>query len=176
MNVPKKPSNTAYTSQEQPYMGGHTGYNYPPQPFYSPTGVPMPHQYHPQVNRQLPFLSTMDLLDLSQLKNDPILHFPFWRVIPAKLPSNIPKFDGKPGEDPNNHVMTFHLWCSSKSLMDDSIHLCLFQHTLMGSARKWYIELQHGSFQYLNSLAMDFLMHFKLPIHYEIGTKLHEWR
>lgn len=32
-------------------------------------------------------------------------------------------FDGKPGEDPNNHVMTYHLWCSSNSLIDDSIHM-----------------------------------------------------
>jgi hypothetical protein len=192
MNVPQQQSNPAYTGQQQPYMGGPTGYNYPPQPVYGPTGVPMPHQYHPQVNRQLPFLATLDLPDLSRLTNDPILHFPFWPVIPAKLPSDIPKFDGKPGEDPNNHVMTFHLWCSSNSLMDDSIHLHLFQRTLTGSAAKWYIELQRGTFQDFNSLAMDFLTHFQLPIHYETGTELltslhqtnsvhisdhiHEWR
>jgi hypothetical protein len=99
-------------------MGGPNGYNYPCQPVYGPTGVPMPHKYHPQVNRQLPFLSTSDLLDLSRLTNDPILHFPFWQVIPDKLPSNIPKFDGKPREAPKNHVMKFHLCCSSNSLMD----------------------------------------------------------
>jgi hypothetical protein len=192
MNVPQQPSNPTYPGQQQPYMGGPTGYNYPPQPVYGPTGVPMPHQYHPQVNRQLPFLATLDLPDLSRLTNDPILHFPFWPVIPAKLPSDIPKFDGKPGEDPNNHVMTFHLWCSSNSLMDDSIRLRLFQCTLTGSATKWYIELQRGSFQDFNSLAMDFLMHFQLPIRYEMGTEIltslhqmnsvhisdhiHEWR
>jgi hypothetical protein len=174
------------------YVGGPTGYNYPSNPFYGPTGVPMPHQYHPQVNRQLPFLATLDLPDLSRLTNDPILHSPYWPVIPAKLPSDIPKFDGKPGEDPNNHVMTFHLWCSSNSLMDDSIRLCLFQRTLTGSATKWYIELPRGSFQDFNSLAMSFLTHFQLPIRYEMGTELltslrqtnsvhisdhiHEWR
>jgi hypothetical protein len=59
--------------------------------------------------------------------NDPIFHSPVWPTIPAKLPSDIPKFDEKFGEDPNNHVMTFHLWCSSNSLMDDSIRLSLFQ-------------------------------------------------
>jgi hypothetical protein len=191
MNVPQQ-MNPTYVGQQQQYMGGPTGYNYPSQPVYGPTGVPMPHQYHPQVNRQLPFLATLDLPDLSWLTNDPILHFPFWPVIPAKLPSDIPKFDGKPGEDPNNHVMTFHLWCSSNSLMDDSIWLRLFQCTLMGSTTKWYIELQRGTFQDFNSLAMDFLTHFQLPIHYETGTKLltslhqtnsihisdhiHEWR
>jgi hypothetical protein len=67
------------------------------------------------------------LPDLSRILNDPIFHSPYWPVIPAKLPSNIPKFDGRSGEDPNNHVMTFHLWCSSNSFMDESIRLRLFQ-------------------------------------------------
>ena len=111
MNVPQQQPNPSYTDQQHPYMVGPTGYNYPPQPVYGPIGVAMPHQYHPQVNWQLPFLATLDLPDLSRLTNDPILHFPFWPVIPAKLPSDIPKFDGKPIEDLNNHVMTFHLWC-----------------------------------------------------------------
>ena len=92
---------------------------------YAPTGLPtrLPPQSHqyPQVNRQLPFLATLDLPDLSRILNDPIRHSPQWLAIPAKLPSDIPKFDGKAREDPNNHVMTFHLWCSSNSLMDDSI-------------------------------------------------------
>jgi hypothetical protein len=191
-HVSQPSSNPVYSGQPQPNVGGPTGYNYPPNPVYGPTGVPMPHQYHPHVNRQLPFLATLDLPDLSRLTNDPILHYPFWPVIPAKLPSDIPKFDGKPGEDPNNHVMTFHLWCSSNSLMDDSIRLRLFQRTLTGSATKWYIELPRGSFQDFNSLAMSFLTHFQLPIRYEMGTELltslhqtnsmhisdhiHEWR
>jgi hypothetical protein len=98
---------------------------------YGPTGIPMrlppqSHQY-PPVNRQLPFLATLDLPDLSTILNDLILHSPHRPVIPAKLPSDIPKFDGKPVEDMNNHVMTFHLWCSCNSLMDDSIWLRLFQ-------------------------------------------------
>jgi hypothetical protein len=62
----------------------------------------------------------------------------------------------------------------------------------MGSTTKWYIELQRGTFQDFNSLVMDFLTHFQLPIRYETGTKLmaslrqmnivhisdhiHEWR
>jgi hypothetical protein len=124
--------------------------------------------------------------------NDPIYHSLVWPTIPAKLPSDIPKFDGKSGEDPNNHVMTFHLWCSSNSLMDNSICLRLFQRTLMGFVEKWYIELPCASFHDFNSLAMSFLTHFQLPIRYETGTKLlnslhqttsihisdhiHEWR
>jgi hypothetical protein len=152
----------------------------------------MPHQYHPHVNRQLPFLATLDLLHLSRLNNDHILHSPLWPVIPAKLASDILKFYSKPNEDLNNHIMNFHLWCSSNSLMDDSIRLRLFQRTLTGSTTKSYIELQRRTFQDFNSLAMTFLTHFQLPIHYKTGTKLltslhqtnfvhisnhiHEWR
>jgi hypothetical protein len=115
-----------YMSQNppQPSLSGLSNYL---QTAYGPTGIPMglpPQNYQfPQVNRQLPFLATLDLPDLSRILNDPILHSPHWPIIPAKLPSDIPKFDGRAGEDPNNHVMTFHLWCSSNSLMDDSIRL-----------------------------------------------------
>jgi hypothetical protein len=166
------------------------------QTAYGPTGLPtgLPPQSHqyPQVNRQLPFLATLDLPDLSRILNDPIRHSPQWPAIPAKLPSDIPKFDGKVGEDPNNHVMTFHLWCSSNSLMDDSIRLRLFQRTLTGVAAKWYIELPWGFFSDFNTLAMAFLTHYQLSIHYDTGTEIltsfkqsssthisdhiHEWR
>jgi hypothetical protein len=132
----------------------------------------MPHQYHPQINQQLPLLTTLYLPDLSRLTNDPIFHSPDWPVIPAKLPYDILKFNGKYGEDTNNHVMNFHLWCSSNSLKDDSICLCLFKRTLIGSATKWYIELPHASFHDFNSLAMSFLTHFQLTIRYKKGTEL----
>jgi hypothetical protein len=121
----------------QPNLSGLSNYL---QTAYGPTGIPTglpPQNYQfPQVNRQLPFLATLDLPDLSRILNDPIFHSPYWPIIPAKLPSDIPKFDGRSGEDPNNHVMTFHLWCSSNSLMDDSIRLRLFQRTLTGSSSK----------------------------------------
>jgi hypothetical protein len=125
MQIPQQ-TNPTFVGQHQQHVGGPVGYNYPPQPIYGPTSVPMTHQYHPQVNQYLSFLATLDLPNLSRITNDPILHSLFWPVIPAKLPSDIPKFDGKFGEDPNNHFMTFHLWCSSSSLMDDSIRLHLF--------------------------------------------------
>jgi hypothetical protein len=157
-----------------------------------PTGLPPQSHQYSQVNRQLPFLATLDLPDLSRILNDPIHHSPQWPAILAKLPSDIPKFKGKVGEDPNNHVMTFHLWCSSNSLMDDSIRLRLFQRTLTGSVAKWYIEFPRGFFSDFNTLAMDFLMHYQLPIRYDMGTKIltsfkqnkgthisnhiHEWR
>jgi hypothetical protein len=166
------------------------------QTAYGPTGLliglpPQIHQY-PQVNQQLPFLATLDIPNLSSILNDTIRHSPQWPVIPAKLPSDIPKFNGKAGEDPNNHVMTFHLWCSSNLLMDDSIRLHLFQRTHTGSAAKWYIEFPRGFFSDFNTLDMDFLRHYQLRIRYDTGTEIltsfkynkgthisdhiHEWR
>jgi hypothetical protein len=163
---------------------------------YGPTGIPTrlpPQNYQfPQVNRQLPFLATFDLPYLSRILNDPILQSPYCPVIPTKLPSDIPKFDSGAGEDLNNHVMTFHLWCSSNSFMDDSIRLRLFQRTLTGSSAKWYIELPRGFFNDFNTLAMAFLTHYQLSIQYETRTEIlssfkqsasthisdhiHEWR
>lgn len=78
-------------------------------------------------SRQLPFITMLDLPDLSRLTNDHIYYYPFWLAIPTKLPSDIPNFEGKSGEDPSNHVVTYHLWCASNSLIDDSIHIHLFQ-------------------------------------------------
>ena len=112
--------------------------------------------------------------------------------MPNKLPNDIPKFEGKPGEDPSNHVMTYHLWCASNSIIDDSIRLRLFQRTLIGLVAKWYIELPRSSFHNFSQLATAFLTHFKLPVRYDNGTELlsslkqststyisdhiHEWR
>ena len=92
----------------------------------------------------LSFLVTLNLPNLSRLTNDPIFNHSAWPMIPAKLSSYIPQFEGKPGENPTNHVITFltlltsgepsfhpiHLWCSSNSLLDDSINLCIFQQNL----------------------------------------------
>ena len=88
--------------------------------------------------------------------------------------------------------MTYHLWCASNSLVNDSIRLCLFQRTLIGLAAKWYIELPRGLFNNFNALATAFLTHFQLPVRYDNGTELltslkqststyisdhiHEWR
>ena len=44
-----------------------------------------------------------------KLKNDPILHNPYWPPVPTKIPSDFPKFKGKSEEDPQAHVMTYHL-------------------------------------------------------------------
>jgi hypothetical protein len=72
---------------------------------------------------QMPYLASLNIPDLIKLTNDPILHDPTWPAMPTKLPLDIPKFEGKAGDDPANHVMNFHLWCSSNNIMDDSIRL-----------------------------------------------------
>jgi hypothetical protein len=90
----------------------------------------------------------------------------------TKLPSDIPNFKAKPNEDPGDHVTAFHLWCSSNSLKDDSVQLRLFQRTLIGSAMKWYIELDLSIYSSFGELAMAFLNHFQLPVRYDTGTEL----
>jgi hypothetical protein len=64
-----------------------------------------PPQTHP-----MPYLSSLNIPDLTKITNDPILHDHTWPNMPTKLPSNIPKFEGKMGDDLANHVMSFHLW------------------------------------------------------------------
>jgi hypothetical protein len=93
----------------------------------------------------MPYLASLNIPDLSKLMNDPILHDPTWPAMPTKLPSDILNFEGKAGEDPSNHIMTFHLWCSSNNIMDDSIRLRFFQRTLTGPLAKWYVDEKSGS-------------------------------
>jgi hypothetical protein len=90
----------------------------------------------------------------------------------TKLPLDISKFEGKPGEDRGDHVTTFHLWCSSNLLKDDSIQLHLFQHTLRGGATKWYIELDNSKYSYFNDMVMVLLNHFQLLVRYDADTEL----
>jgi hypothetical protein len=121
---------------------------------------------------RLPFLATLNFPYFSRLMNDPVHHDPSWPPIPTKLPSDILKFEGKTGEDPGDHVTTFHLWCSSNSLNDDSIHLRLFQCTLMGVAVKWYIELPGGTYKNFNQMVLVFLNHFQLSVRYDVDIEL----
>lgn len=185
----QQPQSHTYILQQNPYATQQgpqwsTSTQYPiPQPQYQPnylvsnpydlnpsgqnptwTGWNVhtgPYQIPPMnFNTQLPFLAMLELLDVSKLTNDPILHNPYWPPVPTKIPSDCPKIEGKPGEDPQTHVMTYHLWCSSNSWVDDSLRLHLFQQTLTRAAAKWYIQLSRGVFQDFNSLAMAFLTHF----------------
>ena len=119
-----------------------------------------------------PFLATMNFHDLAKLTNDPVSHDPIWLVVPAKLPPNIPKFEGKNGEDIGENVTIFHLWCSSNLLNRDFIRLWLFQRTLMGPVEKWYIQLSGGTYRTFNDLNITFLNHFQLPVHYDASIEL----
>lgn len=74
----------------------------------------------------LPYMVGLNLLDLRKLFNDPISHDLVWATNVTKLPLDIPKFEGKAGEDPINHVLSFHLVCSSNNVIEDSIHLYIF--------------------------------------------------
>ena len=88
-SIQNKPKNVVYLTQNpsQPNLTGPSNYL---QISYGPTGIPIglpPQNYQfSQVNRQLSFLATLDLLDLYRILNDPILHSPYWSVILAKLP------------------------------------------------------------------------------------------
>jgi hypothetical protein len=138
------------------------------------TNPPSPHQgsgsqhtmarANPPPPLQMPYLASLNIPDLTKLTNDPILHDATWPAMPTKLPLDIPKFEGKAGDDPTNHVMTFHLWCSSNIIMEDSVRLRLFQCTLTGPSAKWYVEEKSGSHSTFESLAKAFLTFFQLPI------------
>jgi hypothetical protein len=112
---------------QNPYAGhGHGFYqnpgqqpNFSWQPGASQTLGPFFHGYHQQP--KLSFLATLHLSDLTRLLNDPICHDLRCPPMLTKLPSDIPKFEAKPNEDPRDHVTTFHLWCLSNSLKDDSV-------------------------------------------------------
>ena len=67
---------------------------------------------HINLGSNLPFMACLNFPELSKLTNDPICHQAFWHPMPTKLPSDIPKFEGKEGKFPQKHIMTFHLWCS----------------------------------------------------------------
>jgi len=141
------PGYTYQQPQQPPFglvnLGFLGGYNIPNAnpilgyPEYPPPGASLVTQGFRDPNRQLYFIATLDLPGLSRLTNDPINYLLYWPLMPNKLPSDISKFEGKSGEDPSNHVMTYHLWCASNSIIDDSIRLRLFQRTLIGLAARW---------------------------------------
>jgi hypothetical protein len=109
--------------------------------------------------------------NFSILMNDPVRHDLTCPLVPTKIPSYIPKFEGNTGEYLGDHVTTFHLWWYSNSLNDDSIRLILFQCTLMRFATKWYIEIPGGTYGNFNQMVLVFLNHFQLLVHYDVGIE-----
>jgi hypothetical protein len=173
------------TSQGQPStcfpLQGSRGHTYSqgrsttlPNPPQGP-GTPNTHtmvETNSPLPPQMPYLDSLNILDLTKITNDPVLHDPTWPTMPTKLPSNIPKFEGKARDKPTNHTTTFHLWCFSNNIMDDSVRLRLFQRTLTGPSTKWYVEEKSRSHVTFESFAKAFLTFFQLPIRHDNGLKL----
>jgi hypothetical protein len=62
------------------------------------TGQPPAHTMvgtNPPTNIPMPYFASLNIHDLTKITNDPILHDPAWPNMPTKLPSDIPKFEGK---------------------------------------------------------------------------------
>ena len=75
------------------YGHGHGGYghqSYVNQNYQGVTHIP--------TQPRLTFLAMLNLPDLSRLMDDPVSYDPAWLVVPNKLPSDIAKFEGKPGK------------------------------------------------------------------------------
>ena len=64
----------------------------------NPTTVVAPS--HINLGSNLPFMARLNLPDLVRLTNEPIYHQMFWPPMPTKLPSDIPKFEGRQGSSP----------------------------------------------------------------------------
>jgi hypothetical protein len=104
--------------------------------------------------------------------NDPMSHDPTWPPVPTNIPLDISKFQDKNGEDPRDHVTTFHLWFSSNSLNDDSIQLRIFQRTLIRFIVKWYIKIPRGAYGNFSHMVLVFLNHFQFLVRYDVGLEL----
>jgi len=112
----------------------------------------------------LHFIATLDIPSLYKLKNYPINHNLHWPPIPYKIPTDIPKFEGKQGDDSAMHVTTYNLWCVSNSMVDDNIRLILFPNTLTGNYYKWYIQIPPTLVKTFSAVTMELLKHFQLLI------------
>lgn len=76
----QQPQQLQFGLVNRSFLGGYNIPNanpIPSYPRYPPLGAGLITQGFRDPNRQLPFISTLDLLDLSHLTNDPINHLPF---------------------------------------------------------------------------------------------------
>jgi hypothetical protein len=85
----------------KPSASNNPGY---PFPVANKPRVSIPTSWNSRLQLRLPFLETLNLQDLLKIINGPVCHYPNFPMFPNKLPSNIPKFEGKYGEDPGDHV------------------------------------------------------------------------
>ena len=75
--------------------------------------------YGASIPMSLSFIGSIKIPNMAWLTNEPIFHDPTWPLMPTKLPSDIPKFEGKAGEYPHKNIMSFHPSCSSNSIVDE---------------------------------------------------------
>lgn len=87
----------------------------------------------------------------------------------TNLPSNIPNFQGQVEKDPSNHIMSLHIWHSSNNIIEDSVHLCLFQQTLMGPVARWYVNEPNVTYGTFEGIMKAFLLFLQLPLRHDIG-------
>lgn len=117
-----------------------------------PTATPhhSPHlanmEQEPPTPPHFPYMASLNLPYLSRLIDSPIAHDPAWPAMSTKLPLDIPKFKGQETKDLANHIMSFHVSCSSNNIIEDLVHLCLFQRTLMGSSTRRYVKEQNETY------------------------------
>jgi hypothetical protein len=72
-----------------------------------------------------PYLASLNIPYLTKLMNDPIYMIPLGLTCPPNYLQTSQSLKGNQGEDPTNHIMSFHLWCSSNNIMEDSIRLMI---------------------------------------------------
>jgi hypothetical protein len=133
---------------------------------------PTSNQAQTQIQPTLPYMVGLNLPDLTKLLNDVIQHNATLLAMLTKLPSDIPNFEVRARQNPSNHIMSFHLCCSSNSIMDDSIRLWLFECTLTCVDIKWYIDQLVNTHSTFDSTAKVFLIFFQLLVHYDVEIKI----
>lgn len=95
--------------------------------------------------------------------NDPISYNATWIGLYTKIPSYIPKHEGRDGDNPINYdARTFHSWFSSNSIIDIIMKRKILLCALTGVAMLWYIDLKYVSYFSFTTIAIELLTHFQL--------------
>ncbi len=71
------------------------------------------------------------------------MRFKHWRI--RREIYHLPKFDGYPGHNPLEHVLTLFDsidWCKPENLCWDAALLIAFPHSLQGDAKDWFKQLE----------------------------------
>ena len=110
---------------------------------------------------RMPYMVGLNFPYLRKLINDPIAHDLAWCAMPTKLHSDIPKFKGQVGEYLDNCIMYFHIWCSSNSIIEDSVWLASFNEPLQDPL---FVNEPIVTYDTFEGIAKAFLLFFQIPI------------